>query len=230
MNIWRVQLFNWEKSCDHQGSLLGGWVCAHVYVFLLIRVPLCLRRSKLPEFIKMMSEHFVWWSSNRPGDQSNTALSSAWPINRSGTLAKSVWSATWLSSYVVFSIVSLCRELWTLHLKWTGRSSGAPPPLWRIAGASDARWRKATDNSLWNCSTSCFISIPWLHSCVYTCRYVYVHAAHVRTYMCVLVGENVIKMEENISVISVISVKGRRPVRQKSGRKEKNQYLKSGSH
>lgn len=133
MNIWRVKLFNWKKCCDHQGSLLGGWVC----VFLLIRVPLCLRRSKLPEFIKMMSEHFVWWSSNPPGDRSNTPLSSARPINRSGTLAKSVWSATWLSSYVVFSIVSLCRELWTLHLKWTGRSSGAPPPLWRTAGASD---------------------------------------------------------------------------------------------
>lgn len=177
-----------------------------------------------------MSEHFVWWSSNHHGDRSNTPLSSARPINRSGTLAKSVWSATWLSSYVVFSIVSLCRELWTLHLKWTGRSSGAPPPLWRTTGASDARWCKATDNSLWNYSTSCFISIPWLNSCVCTCKYARVHAAHVRAYMCVLVGENVIKMEENISVISVMSVKGRRPLRQKHGRKEKNPYLKSGSH
>lgn len=56
------------------------------------------------------------------------------------------------------------------------------------------------------------------------------HVAHRRTYMCSLVGENVIKMEENISVISVISVKGRRPVRQKNGRKEKNQYFQSGRH
>lgn len=218
MNMWQVQLFNWKEFCDHQGPLLSGWMCACVCLYSFVSLFVSVGQS-------CQSSSRWWVSTLSDGLQIHLVIDqTARPINRSETLAKSVWSATWLSSYV-FSIVSLCREQWTLHLKWTGHSSGAPPPLWRTTGASDARWCKA-DNSLWNYSTSCFISIPWLNSCVHTCRYVRVHAAHVRTYICVLVGENVIKMEENISVIGVISVKGRQS--DKKWKEGENQYLKSG--
>lgn len=149
---------------------------------------LCLSRSKVPEFIKMMSDHFLWWRfhDNPAINQTCCCFSLTNQIlwNFSLTNQISLFLSSRLSSLILFTFLSVfCREHklpshisrfrhsaaevnWML-LCWDVKNghSNMAATKWQFVGAFDTKWQKWT--RLWrhdprnsSSCTTCFIRIP----------------------------------------------------------------------
>lgn len=139
--------------------------CFYSFVFLFVSVGQSYRSSSR------------WWVSTL----SDGFFKSTCPFVC--LMNQMIWKFGWIDVVSRLSFL-VCRLLHHLPLwrtlnrpsevNWTF-VCGDPPPLRQPAGGSDTWWRKAKDNSLWNDSTSCFISIPCLNSCIHTCKHVHTH-------------------------------------------------------